>query len=424
MNATKRTRGIRPKPVEAKKDVAAVVKKASKGRKVAVKEPTETKANGPTANPELPDIDGRLQWARDQMEQAYARELGVAPAVPGAKQAKPKARAAGQAGSNAKGRGEQAAAELNCNMTAVMSEYELERQKRIEANKKMLASLGLGRGDGAEGEDRFALLREPAAPVPVKRKRAEPTGPQAPSRRSARASKEVRRFGEYAEETWYLGGGDGGARASKSPASQFGAPEGVEVGQLWISRVACAQAAVHGPWVGGIHGGESTGAYSVVLSGGYEGDVDDGEEFTYTGSGGRDLSGNKRVAEQSSDQQLSGNNLALAVNIWRKNPMRVVRGSKNKSQYAPAEGYRYDGLYEVAEMWPEKGESGYVMWRFRMKRLTDQALPPWKARNWRETEAAEIAAAKEAHGDKPLIPLGTGTLQGLTAAAAKKEKHT
>ena len=35
---------------------------------------------------------------------------------------------------------------------------------------------------------------------------------------------------------------------------------------------------------------------------------DDGEEFTYTGSGGRDLSGNKRTAEQSFDQKLTKTN--------------------------------------------------------------------------------------------------------------------
>lgn len=34
---------------------------------------------------------------------------------------------------------------------------------------------------------------------------------------------------------------------------------------------------------------------SVVLSGGYEDDKDEGEWFLYTGSGGRDLSGNKRT---------------------------------------------------------------------------------------------------------------------------------
>jgi len=42
-----------------------------------------------------------------------------------------------------------------------------------------------------------------------------------------------------------------------------------------------------------------------VLSGGYEDDVDNGDVFLYTGSGGRDLSGNKRTALQSCDQELT-----------------------------------------------------------------------------------------------------------------------
>lgn len=48
---------------------------------------------------------------------------------------------------------------------------------------------------------------------------------------------------------------------------------------------------VHRPHVAGIHGREAHCAYSIVLSGGYEDDVDNGDEFIYTGSGGRDLSG-------------------------------------------------------------------------------------------------------------------------------------
>lgn len=40
------------------------------------------------------------------------------------------------------------------------------------------------------------------------------------------------------------------------------------------------------------------------MSGGYEDDEDDGETFTYTGAGGRDLSGNKRTADQAFDQEL------------------------------------------------------------------------------------------------------------------------
>lgn len=48
---------------------------------------------------------------------------------------------------------------------------------------------------------------------------------------------------------------------------------------------------MHRPHVGGIHGREKDCAYSIVLSGGYEDDIDNGDEFMYTGSGGRDLSG-------------------------------------------------------------------------------------------------------------------------------------
>ena len=72
-----------------------------------------------------------------------------------------------------------------------------------------------------------------------------------------------------------------------------------------------SEAGVHRPPVSGIHGRDSEGAYSIVLSGGYEDDVDNGEEFYYTGSGGRDLSGNKRTSEQSSDQTLTRMNLLV-----------------------------------------------------------------------------------------------------------------
>ena len=75
------------------------------------------------------------------------------------------------------------------------------------------------------------------------------------------------------------------------------------------------------------------------------------QEFTYTGSGGRDLSGNKRTAEQSSDQTLTKVNAAIAKNggdawkDWKKGKkIRVVRGKskkkKHENRFAPAEGNR------------------------------------------------------------------------------------
>ena len=65
------------------------------------------------------------------------------------------------------------------------------------------------------------------------------------------------------------------------------------------------------------------------MSGGYEDDEDNGDEFVYTGSGGRDLKGNKRHLHsvvqcvyinrsnvQSKDQALDRTNLALALNCY------------------------------------------------------------------------------------------------------------
>ena len=79
----------------------------------------------------------------------------------------------------------------------------------------------------------------------------------------------------------------------------FGPIPGVEVGQRWQYRIQLSELGVHAPPVAGISGTKDKGCNSLVLAGGYEDDKDHGNEFTYTGSGGRDLSGNKRTAQQS-----------------------------------------------------------------------------------------------------------------------------
>ena len=111
--------------------------------------------------------------------------------------------------------------------------------------------------------------------------------------------------------------------------------QGIKVGEWWKDRLDCRQWGAHFPHVAGIAGQSNAGAQSVVLSGGcdalflivvyrymctlcpqpddfmsrtsdiksspyssscrYEDDRDEGEWFLYTGSGGRDLSGNKRT---------------------------------------------------------------------------------------------------------------------------------
>lgn len=123
--------------------------------------------------------------------------------------------------------------------------------------------------------------------------------------------------------------------------------------------------------------------------------MDNGDEFYYTGSGGRNLKeGNKRTGAQTFDQTLTKSNEAIAVTCdcpvdavnggearnWKKSrAIRVVRGfklQKHHPKYAPLEGYRYDGLYKCVRYWAEKGESGFIVWRFLMRR-DDKEAAPW-----------------------------------------------
>ncbi|GAB1608517.1 E3 ubiquitin-protein ligase UHRF1-like [Argonauta hians] len=169
--------------------------------------------------------------------------------------------------------------------------------------------------------------------------------------------------------------------------NSFGPIDGVEVGTWWRSRVDCSYAGIHRPTVAGIHGCEKEGAYSIALSGGYEDDLDFGECFTYTGAGGRDLRGTKtnpknlRTAPQSSDQTLTRGNLALSRNCELGRPVRVIRGFKSKSDFAPEEGYRYDGIYTVEKYWYTAGLSGFGVWKFALQRCSNQAPPPWSIKN-------------------------------------------
>lgn len=189
----------------------------------------------------------------------------------------------------------------------------------------------------------------------------------------------------------------GKTKTCAMPANHFGPIPGIEVGMCWRFRIQLSESGVHRPPVSGIHGRDVEGAYSIVLSGGYEDDVDNGNEFTYTGSGGRDLSGNKRTAEQSCDQTLTRENKALARNCavnqikedgadagenWKNGkPVRVVRSykmMKHFPKYAPSEGIRYDGIYKVVKYYPEKGLSGYRVWKYLLRR-DDPSPAPWEA---------------------------------------------
>ncbi|KAH0992045.1 hypothetical protein GBA52_003528 [Prunus armeniaca] len=162
---------------------------------------------------------------------------------------------------------------------------------------------------------------------------------------------------------------------------------GVLVGETYDGRIECRQWGVHFPMISGIAGQSKHGAQSVILSGGYEDDEDHGEWFLYTGSGGRDLSGNKRTNKAHTfDQKFELRNQALRVSCLQGYPVRVVRSKKEKrSSYAPPAGLRYDGVYRIEKCWTKHGKQGFKVCRYLFVRC-DNEPAPWTS---------------DIHGDRP-----------------------
>ena len=121
----------------------------------------------------------------------------------------------------------------------------------------------------------------------------------------------------------------------------FGDVQGVSEGELFKNRVEVKKAGIHSQNQAGISGRAQEGADAIVLNEGYEDDEDNGDEIIYTGQGRRDLKSGSQIA----DQELERGNQALVTSELRGLPVRVIRGPKLKSPYAPKSGYRYDGLY-------------------------------------------------------------------------------
>lgn len=278
------------------------------------------------------------------------------------------------------------------------NEYEQVRLKNLEDNRRILAEIGLinpykslpkvSFKKGIRGNKRKAEDSTSSRPA-KKHVELDPDNSgslRGSRRRSARVKgKEVPTETELKEEVdQWIDENDAPAKVAPNRPNFYGAVPGVEVGTVWATRMECCRDGIHRPTVAGIHAGQD-GSYSIALSGGYEDNIDLGDCFTYTGEGGRDLKGtankpkNLRTAPQSKDQTLTRGNLALSRNVETGNPVRVIRGYKLQqfSQFAPEDGYRYDGLYTVEKFWSTTGQSGFLVWKFALRRCTDQPPPPW-----------------------------------------------
>jgi putative restriction endonuclease len=147
----------------------------------------------------------------------------------------------------------------------------------------------------------------------------------------------------------------------------IGEIEGVPEGTEFQSRQALHTAGVHGGLINGI----GKNGNSIVLSGGYIDDEDNGDTIIYTGSGGR----NEKTGKQIKDQVLKSGNRFLAEHAIQGNPVRVTRGFKLDSKFSPKTGYRYDGLYRIEDFWHQNGVDEFLIYRYKLVKL-DGAFNP------------------------------------------------
>ena len=83
------------------------------------------------------------------------------------------------------------------------------------------------------------------------------------------------------------GHGAGRSKTNDKVAMTFkGQIPRTEVGMSWLKQIQLSECGIYRPPVAGMNVNEYAGAMSIVLNAGYKDDIDKGEEFLYTGSGG------------------------------------------------------------------------------------------------------------------------------------------
>lgn len=146
----------------------------------------------------------------------------------------------------------------------------------------------------------------------------------------------------------------------------FGEIPGHPEGTTYKSREEVRLAGLHAHKQTGISGTAREGADAIVLNGGYPDDHDAGDVIIYTGHGGQNQR-KQQVADQNLDDT---GNAGLVRSKLESLPVRVIRGFEEKSPYAPAEGYRYDGLFQVQRHWFKTRGDGYRVLQFQMFKLS------------------------------------------------------
>lgn len=176
---------------------------------------------------------------------------------------------------------------------------------------------------------------------------------------------------------------------------------GLEIGQWWPYRICALRDGAHGSAMGGIAGGSNDGAKSIVIggeslfllitstasdqhTGGYEGmDKDDGNIIYYSGS-------NSHANTDPNAPHISNGTKSLQRSMLDNRQIRVLRGASSHSQYAPAVGIRYDGLYKIGTEEKRYNTNGGAYLRFKLVRQDGQPAIDLSRPNLREKNAFAV----------------------------------
>eukprot|EP01071_Lankesteria_metandrocarpae_P008973 Lankesteria_metandrocarpae@DN5099_c0_g1_i1.p1 len=139
------------------------------------------------------------------------------------------------------------------------------------------------------------------------------------------------------------------------PPNNVGQPGlGITPGFVCKYKAQLALVGLHTSTMAGICSADKV-ATAIVVNGGYADDVDYGAQFVYVGEGG-EFSGR--------NQEMTRGNAAL-LRAWQSDqPIRVIRGYKAKSKYAPKWGFRYDGLHTINDAFADTGVHSHRVWKF------------------------------------------------------------
>ncbi|KAK0449917.1 PUA-like domain-containing protein [Armillaria borealis] len=85
---------------------------------------------------------------------------------------------------------------------------------------------------------------------------------------------------------------------------------------------------------------------------------------------------------QVKDQEYTHGNRALQKTMELDQPVRVIRGYRLHSKYAPNNGFRYDGLYKVTVCYQKRDENGHKIILFKLERLPGQLPIGTRGKFW------------------------------------------